>query len=231
MVQQIVEFLHEFYEFFVVLLFRNPLAQRVHAFSFLRCHRASVGCQKLICLRRNTIYPMRYTDVNPRNFQPFVGHITEAGLRRTKQRLSEMRTTSAPEVHPLLPGCIASLPNTSACQESVCGQRSEPLHLFVNCAQQFRKNFVQLCRGGTDREVTETADSIIEAAQSHEDGRTWRCQNIARFRERVRYPTYCRFRRLTVPTDCNRPGVKSQTSPPREPLPSRPPPRDSWAVR
>jgi hypothetical protein len=48
MVQQIVEFLHQFYEFFVVLFFRNPLAQGVHALSLLRGHRASVGCKKLI---------------------------------------------------------------------------------------------------------------------------------------------------------------------------------------
>jgi hypothetical protein len=73
-----------------------------------------------------------------------------------------------PVVQPLLSGPIAPVQPGPACQESVCGQRSQPLHLFVNCVQQFRKNFIQLSRGGSDRLVAETADSIIEAAQSHE---------------------------------------------------------------
>src|ERR1700751_4265770 len=46
MLQQIVEVLHQFYEFCVALFFLNPLAQRMHPFSFLRGHRAPVGCRK-----------------------------------------------------------------------------------------------------------------------------------------------------------------------------------------
>jgi hypothetical protein len=108
-----------------------------------------------------------------------------------------------PVAQPWLPGPVAPVRPGPASQESVCGQRSQPLHLLVNCSQKFRKYLIQLSRGGADHLVAETADSIIEAAQWHERRRTWRRQNIARFFAIVRYRTYCSSR-LMVPTDCHR---------------------------
>lgn len=40
-IQKIIKFLHQFYKLFMVLFLRDPLAQNVHAFSFVRGHGAS----------------------------------------------------------------------------------------------------------------------------------------------------------------------------------------------
>jgi hypothetical protein len=40
-IQKIVKFLNQFHEFVVILLFGNPFAKNVHAFSFFRGHGAS----------------------------------------------------------------------------------------------------------------------------------------------------------------------------------------------
>ena len=76
-----------------------------------------------------------------------------------------------PGVQPLLSGPVAPVQPGPACQESVCGQRSQPLHLLVNGGQKFRKDLIQLSRGGADHLVAETAGSIIEAARWHEKRR------------------------------------------------------------
>jgi hypothetical protein len=57
--QKVVKFLNQFYELAVVLFFRNPLAQDVHALSFVRGHCSS---ENLKGLDRNRISKMNPTE-------------------------------------------------------------------------------------------------------------------------------------------------------------------------